>query len=134
MEGTNKSAIARLLKVTWNTVARWLSRAAAAAKHFNHKKLKNFHVQEVQVDEIRTFIEGKSRPTWIIAAIAVGSRLRPSLILGRRTYRNIRALFTDLFKRSQMSEVPVITTDGYNRYTNWRSSTCSEVRACMARW
>ena len=117
VEGANKSAIARLLKVTWNTVARWLSRAAAAAKHFNDKKLKDFHVQEVQADEIRTFVGSKSRPTWIIVAIAVGSRLWPSLVLGRRTYRNIRALFTDLFKRAQMSEIPLITTDGYNRYT-----------------
>ena len=44
MEGTNKSAIARLLKVTWNTVARWLSRAATAANRFNDKKFYDFHL------------------------------------------------------------------------------------------
>ena len=52
-----------------------------------------------------------------MAAIAVGSRLWPSMTLGRRTYRNIKRLFMNLFERAQMSEIPLITTDGYNRYT-----------------
>ena len=36
VEGMNKSAIARITRLSWNTVARWLERAAAAAGRFNH--------------------------------------------------------------------------------------------------
>jgi transposase-like protein len=35
VEGVSKSSIARIMKISWNTVARWEERAAAAAREFN---------------------------------------------------------------------------------------------------
>ncbi len=48
VEGLNKSAIARVTGLCWNTVARWLERAGAAARQFTDKKLKGFELIELQ--------------------------------------------------------------------------------------
>ena len=75
VEGVSKSAIARIKGLAWNTVARWLERAAAAARHFNHCKTHGYELKELQADKIRTFIERKDRPTWIFTTIEVWSRI-----------------------------------------------------------
>jgi hypothetical protein len=61
VEGVNKSAIARIKHLSWNTVSRWLERACIAAKRFNRGMLKGFTLREPQADEIRTFITTKSQ-------------------------------------------------------------------------
>lgn len=86
VEGINKSSIARVMGITWNTVARWLERAANAARHFNDRMLRDFELRELQTDEIRAFIGSKSRPIWIFATIEVSSRLWPSTVVGRRSW------------------------------------------------
>jgi hypothetical protein len=45
-------------------------------------------VEELQADEIRTIVGGKQQPIWIFASIDVWSRLWPSTVVGRRSYRN----------------------------------------------
>ena len=55
VEGVSKSAIARIKGISWNTVARWLERAAAAARRFNDAMTQGFSLEELQLDEIRTF-------------------------------------------------------------------------------
>ena len=39
VEGVNKSSIARAKQVAWNTVDRWLEKAAAACRRFNHQTI-----------------------------------------------------------------------------------------------
>jgi len=86
VEGLSKSAIARTKKLSWNTVARWLERAADIAKKFNEHRLRGFLLHELQLDEIRTFLHRKKCPIGVITAIEVWSRLWPSCVLGRRNY------------------------------------------------
>jgi len=50
----NKSAIARVKRVAWNTVHRWLERAAGCCRRFSHRKFKGLSISELQADEIRT--------------------------------------------------------------------------------
>jgi transposase-like protein len=38
VEGLNKSAIARVKRVAWNTVHRWLEKAAGCCRRFSHRK------------------------------------------------------------------------------------------------
>jgi transposase-like protein len=99
VEGVNKSAISRVKEIAWNTVHRWLERAAVSCRRFNHRKNSGLEISELQADELRTFVDGKDRPTWIFTAIDVGSRLWPSTILGRRSFRNTLALFRDISHR-----------------------------------
>ena len=100
VEGLSKSAIARTKKLSWNTVSRWLERAANVAKKFNEHRLRGFALQELQLDEIRTSLDRKKPPIWIITRIEVWSRLWPSCVLGRRNYRNIRNLLRDLLGKT----------------------------------
>lgn len=116
VEGVSKSAIARVKGIAWNTVARWLDRAAGACRRFNNRTITGFEVAELQADEIRTFVGSKERPSWIFAAIEVWSRLWPSTVVGRRSYRNTLALFRDVSKRMHFEPIPLVVTDGFDFY------------------
>ena len=113
VEGVNKSAISRLKQVAWNTVHRWLERAAACCRIFNNRKTSGLEIPELQADELRTFIDAKERPAWIFTAIDVGSRFWPSTILGRRSYRNTFTLFHDISRQMNSNCLPRIVTDGF---------------------
>jgi transposase-like protein/IS1 family transposase len=116
VEGLNKSAIARVKRIAWNTVDRWLQRAADSCRCFNDQKIDGIAISELQADEIRTIIHDKEQPMWIFAAIEVWSRLWPSTVVGRRSYRNTLTLFRDISSRSNLECVPLIATDGFAFY------------------
>ena len=116
VEGLNKSAIARVKRIAWNTVARWLAKAAGVCRRFNDQKIVGLAVAELQADEIRTIVGRKEQPIWIFAAIEVWSRLWPSTVVGRRSYRNTLALFRDVSSRMNLERLPLITTDGFEFY------------------
>ena len=116
VEGLNKSAIARVKRIAWNTVDRWLEKAADSCHRFNDRTITGLAVEELQADEIRTFVGGKQQPIWVFAAIDVWSRLWPSTVVGRRSYRNTLALFRDVAKRMNLARLPLIATDGFEFY------------------
>ena len=70
VEGVSLSAIARVEGIAWNTVARWLEHAADVCRGSNQSRMAGF-VEELQADEIRSFVGRKTRPTWIFVAIGV---------------------------------------------------------------
>jgi transposase-like protein/IS1 family transposase len=116
VEGVSKSAIARLKGLSWNTVARWQERAAAAAERFNELRLSKYVLTELQADEIRTFIQRKARQSWIFASLEVCSRLWASTVVGRRSYANTKRLLNDVASRCKFAAPPLITTDGFKYY------------------
>ena len=116
VEGVSLSAIARAERLAWNTVARWLERATSVCRHFNHGRTTSFVATELQADEIRAFTGGKTRPTWVFAAIEVWSRLWTSTVVGRRSYRNTLALVRDVASRMTFTTCPLIVTDGFAFY------------------
>ena len=116
VEGLNKSAIARVKQIAWNTVDRWLERAANSCHRFNVRRITGLAVEELQADEIRTIVGGKQQPIWIFAVIDVWSRLWPSTVVGRRSYRNTLTLFRDVANRMSFSRFPLIATDGFEFY------------------
>jgi hypothetical protein len=99
VEGFSISAVARVEGLAWNTVARWLEKAADVCRGFNQRRTAGFGVEELQADEIRSFVGAKTRPTWIFVAIEVWSRLWPSTVVGRRSYRNTLTLLRDVANR-----------------------------------
>jgi transposase-like protein/IS1 family transposase len=116
VEGVSKSAISRAVGISWNTVARWLERAAERAQRFSDERLRGFELVELQMDEIRTFVGGKGRPTWIFTSIEVWSRLWPTTVVGGRNRRNTLLLLSDIQQRSRFERPPLITTDGFSYY------------------
>ncbi len=59
VEGVSLSAIARIERLAWNTVARWLERAASVCRRFNQGRTTGFVATELQADEIRSFTGGE---------------------------------------------------------------------------
>jgi transposase-like protein len=112
VEGLNKSAIARAKRIAWNTVHRWLERAAGWCRRFSHRRVKRLSIAELQVDEIRTMVRSKERPVWVFAVIDVWSRFWPSTVVGKRSYRNTLDLFQDLSNRINL-EVCSTHHDGW---------------------
>ena len=116
VEGVSKSAIARVKRIGWNTVDRWLERAASYCREFNDTNVKELDIAEIQADEIRTFAGGKNDVVWVFAALDVSTRLWPSTVVGRRSYRNTHALFKDMLARMRGICFPLIATDGFEYY------------------
>ncbi len=116
VEGLNKSAIARVKHIAWNTVHRWLERAAGWCRRFNNQKIKSLSGTELQADEIRTIVRAQERPVWVFVVVEVWSRLWPSTIVGKRSYRNTLDLFRDVSNRMTLEQTPLITTDGFKFY------------------
>src|SRR5262245_53210852 len=56
VEGLNKSAIARVQRITWNTVHRWAGKGSRRCRWFNDRKIDGLSSSELQADEIRTII------------------------------------------------------------------------------
>ena len=67
-------------------------------------------------DELCTFIGSKSATIWLFATIEVWSRLWASSVLGRRSYRNTKAVITDVVLRGRRGGSPLIATDGFEYY------------------
>ena len=116
VEGLNKSAIARVKRIAWNTVDRWFVRAAESCYRFNDRTITGLAVEELQADEIRTIVGSKERSIWVFATIDVWSRLWPSAVVGRRSYRNALTLFRDVAKGMNLPCFPLIATDGFEFY------------------
>jgi IS1 family transposase len=100
----------------WNTVHRWLERAAAWCRRFNARKINGLSVVEFQADEIKTIVGGKEQPIWIFAVIEVWSRLWPSTVVGKRSYQNTLALFRNVSSRMNLEQIPLVVTDGFGFY------------------
>ena len=116
VEGLNKSAIARVKRISWNTVDRWLERAADSCHRFNNRSITGLAVEELQADEIRTIVGGKQQPIWIFVSIDVWSRLWPATVVGRRSYQNTLTLFRDVANCMNIVRFPLIATDGFEFY------------------
>jgi len=113
----NKSAIARVQQIAWNTVDHWLEKAAASCRRFNNERIAKIHIRELQADEIRTMVAGHGHPpVWIFAAIEVWSRLWPATVVGKRSYRNTLSLFRKLADLTTGANLPLIATDGFKFY------------------
>jgi transposase-like protein/IS1 family transposase len=116
VEGLNKSAIGRVKRIAWNTVHRWLEKAADWCRRFNDRKIDGLSAVELQADEIRTIVGGREQPIWVFAVIDVWSRLWPSTVVGKRSYQNTLSIFRNVSSRMNLEQIPLIVTDGFGFY------------------
>jgi len=117
VEGTSKSAIARINHLAVSTVSRWLELAAVAAKAFNDKSLSGYAIDEIQSDELKTFIGNKNKDTWVFTTIEVPSRLWPSFVVGNRSSKNTQSLFEKLIEKGVINGSKILfMNDGLQFY------------------
>ncbi|MFT7521212.1 MAG: transposase-like protein, partial [Kiritimatiellia bacterium] len=112
VEGVSKAAIARIEGLCWNTVSRWLELAAAYARQFNDANLRGYTLEELQLDELNTFLGNRNEKTWVFAGIEVSSRLWPATLVGARTWNNTKSFIRSITDSSEWSPFPLITSDG----------------------
>ena len=91
-------------------------KAAICCRRFKDETIRDLHVPELEADEIRTFLGDKKNAVWIFAALDVWSRLWPSTVVGRRSYRNTYGVFKDTVSRMKQVISPLIVTDGFDFY------------------
>ena len=101
VEGVSISAISRIKEIAWNTVARWLEKAAQVCRRFNHRRIAGFAAEEPVlhpfdlVDEFSDLEESEARGVQggflfdgvraILGKMAVtGSLGRPLLQIAKR--------------------------------------------------
>jgi IS1 family transposase len=100
----------------WNTVARWLELAAALARKFNAAKLPSYALEELQLDELSTFLGNRKQKTWVFASIEVSSRLWPATLVGPRAWRNTKTFVRSIADSSEWTPSPLIRSDGMKVY------------------
>ena len=116
VEGVNTTAIARLEGVSWNTISRWLERAAARARRLEAEHLRGHPLVELQLDEMNAFPRGLKRQAWIFASIDVWSRPWRATLAGLRTYRNTRRFVPSSADPRHGGGRSLMTDDGFKFY------------------
>lgn len=116
VESVSIASISRIENIAWNTAARLLLSAAAAAEKFLSAMIDGYSLVELQADEIRVFLTSKRYPKWVLSSIDVSSRFWPSLVVGRRSYKNIKKLLSDTLKNAECSFPLLVATDGFVFY------------------
>ena len=116
VEGVGISATARIKGLAPDTVANWREKAAKHADRFNDKMLKGFDLIELQADEMRTFVDTKLKPIWVLTLLEVWSRLWVSCVVGRRSYRNVKTVFGAAIQRGEFKGRFLMTSDGFEPY------------------
>lgn len=116
VEGVSIAVIGRLKNKSWDTIHSWLEAARKACARFNAKNLHGYEIKEPQADELKTFVGAKKRDTWVISLIESSTRLWPSIVVGRRSVKNIRLLFRQACQNAWSDGRILITTDGFHPY------------------
>jgi len=114
VNGIDKSSISRITGLSWTTIERWLEIAALYAHNFNEQYRKGYHIKEVHVDEIRTFVDSKKNVQWLFTAMEGSTRLWISAVLGSRTYKNVKKCLFQIILTSRISGRVLLTTDGFD--------------------
>lgn len=126
-EGMSMRDVARVVDVSFNTVAKALIDAGAAAAQMHDELVQNVTARRVQCDEIwafnyckeRTVATAKAAPEdagdiWTWTAIDADSKLIVSYLVGDRSGEAAIELMDDL--RSRLTNRVQLSTDGHRAY------------------
>lgn len=106
-EGLGIRSTARILKISTSTL---LSRIILIAKRIKQPVLSKGKI--FQVDEMRTYINNKSKLIWIVYALEQKTKNVVSFNVGRRTNKTLNRVITTL----ELSEAKKIITDKLKNY------------------
>lgn len=106
-EGCGIRSISRLLNISTTTVIARIRQIGASIVPPSIKMRR-----EYELDEIRTFVQKKTRLMWVAYAIQKDTREVKSFVVGRRTNKTLKTIIKTL----QLSEAKKIYTDQLNCY------------------
>lgn len=126
VEGNSIRSTVRMTGASKNTIAKLLIEIGAACSVYMDKHFRNLNCQNVQVDEIWSFVGAKQRnirvtpdmevrgSVWTWIAIDADTKLVPLFMVGPRTLGTATAFMIDLAGR--MAERIQLSTDGHPSY------------------
>jgi transposase-like protein/IS1 family transposase len=126
LEGNSIRSTERITKLDRNTIMRLLVKAGDRCQSLMDSKLRNLHMQHIQIDEIWTFVQKKARhvrkddspeigDAWVYVAIDADTKLIPAFHVRKRHIDDTRTFLWDLYGR--LEGRTQITTDGLHHYT-----------------
>ena len=136
VEGVSISAVARIEGLAWNTVARWLEKAADVCRGFYQRWTTGFGV-EVAPGRRDSLL--RRRQDAADVDIHRDRSLVPSLAIDPsssvETYRNTLALLRDVANRMDWERLPLIVTDAFDFYEKSVTESVASLvrRLCTAR-
>jgi len=125
LEGNSIRSTERITELDRNTIMSLLVKAGERCQSLMDSKLRNLHMERVQIDEIWTFVQKKARRVrkgdspelgdqWVFVAIDADTKLIPAFHIGKRHLADTRTFLWDLYSRVEGRTQ--ITTDGLNHY------------------
>ena len=116
-EGMTKAAIARVVRVSPGTVARWIERAAQHARSFHDARTQIEEAVEVQLDELSCGGVGDAKGAWAFSGIEVSSRLWAGLLVAKRTLRATKQFVREVkYTIGSITEWTLFTSDCFKYY------------------
>jgi transposase-like protein/IS1 family transposase len=126
VEGNSLRSTQRITKLDVNTIMRLLVLAGERCQSLMDSKMRNLHMQHLQIDEIWTYVQKKNRhvrdgdspevgDAWVYVAIDADTKLVPAFHVGKRHLADTRTFLWDLYGRIEGRTQ--ITTDGLHHYT-----------------
>ncbi len=116
-EGMTKAAIARVVRVSPGTVARWIERAAAHARSFHDARTQIEEAVEVQLDELSCGGVGDAKAAWAFSGIEVSTRLWAGLLVAKRTLRATKQFVREVkYTIGTVTEWTLFTSDCFKYY------------------
>jgi len=113
-QGLSKAAIARSCGRSWQTVDRWIGKAASASREIRDQVVVSVNAQELQADELRAHPAKSEWNSWVFTSLEVWSRLWLASRVGKRTRRSTRIFSREMRRRCALNpERILLTTDGF---------------------
>ena len=112
----SRSSSSRVTGLAWNAGDRWLEKAAAAAREFNDVQMRGLEWREIQAKELRMIVGSKTNVPWVFTTTEVWSRLCPSCVVGRRSYRPPLEVISDTVQRGKLDGTLLVAFDRFESY------------------
>lgn len=125
LEGNSLRSTQRITELDINTLMTLLVKAGERCQSLMDSKLRNLHMEHIQVDEIWTYVGKKRRNVregdspelgdqWVFVAIDADTKLVPAFHIGKRHIEDTRTFLWDLYGRTKGRTQ--LTTDGLHHY------------------
>jgi IS1 family transposase len=128
-EGNGVRGISRIFDVHQDTVLRYLKRAGCQCRRISNYFLKNLHVEELQLDEMWSFVYKKEKhlteqevtsalkgDQWCWIAMDAQTKVIVQYEIGKRTSTLANDLIRNFKKRTDGTIPSLVTSDGYQEY------------------
>lgn len=120
-EGNGINSISRITGCSKQTISLLLKRFSSICDYLNRKLITNIEINEIEADELRTFVRIKTNIRWVYVAMDRDSRFIINFHIGNRDTYDAKIFLTELSYR--LSSKTNVSTDCLTSYVSAVSKT-----------